>query len=163
LPKESKPKAVSNKNKQLSKFSSFSHGIRVQMLLERSSSHHFLAHLACRRRGRAGSCLAVWLILDEKHGHYLRGCSADMLREVNIDNHTGYRTILEDVYISQPLPGFGYQHVPYQLEDLFDVHNLEFLLFLEDASARQAGFTSITYIPDVISLCSTFRMIFSSY
>jgi hypothetical protein len=133
-PKESKPKAGSNNNKQLSIFSSFSHGIRVQMLLEHTAGNEFLAYLACRRRDRHRTRLTISLLLDRRSGQYRRYYDPDANYEIGIDTTTGYRTKLEDVYIAQPRLNFASASRParYQLGAASDVPDPELLLFLED-------------------------------
>ena len=148
-PKESKPKAGPNNKKQLSTFSSFCHGIRVQMLLERTFGNHFLAYLACRRRDRHQTSLRISLFLDSRSGQYRRYYEPDANYEIGIDTTTGYRTKLEDVYIAQPRLDFAFSSRParYQLGAVSDVPDPELLLFLEDESAREAGFMLDTQDP----------------
>jgi hypothetical protein len=142
-PKEAKPKAGSNNNKQLSTFSSFCHGIRVQMLLEGTFGNHFMAYLACRRRDRDQTSLRISLLLDRRSGQYRRYYDPNANYEIGLDTTTGYRTKLEDVYIAQPRHDFAFSSRParYQLGTASYVPDPELLLFLEDDSARQAGFT----------------------
>jgi hypothetical protein len=161
LPKESKLKAASNKNKQLSTFCSFSHGIRVQMLLESTDSNYFLAYLACRRRGRKRTCHVIWLFLDKRSGQYRRSPSPQNVAEAKINYHTGYKTTLEDVYISQPPSDFAQHQVQYQIRGSYDEPNSEFLLYVEDDLAQVAGFTSVTYVPEVWKLLFLFLIVFS--
>ncbi len=83
------------------------------------------------------------LVLDRKSGQYRRYYEPSAWDEVNLDSYTGYKTTLEDVYIAQPPPDFAFSARPvrYQLGAASDVPDPEFFLFLEDESARQAGFT----------------------
>ena len=139
----SKPKFGSHNKKQLSTFSSFCHGIRVQMLLEHTAGNHFLAYLACRRRDRHRTSLRISLFLDNQSGQYRKVFRPDCEIEIGIDTTTGYKTKLEDVYIAQPRLDFAFSSRParYQLGAASDVPDPELLLFLEDESAREAGFT----------------------
>ena len=115
----------------------------MQMLLEGTFGNHFLAYLACRRRERDQTSLSISLSLDRRSGQYRRYYDPDVNYEIGFDPTTGYRTKLEDVYIAQPRHDFAFSSRParYQLGAASDVHDPKLLLFLEDESAREAGFT----------------------
>jgi len=115
-PKETKAKIISNT--PLAKYCAISHGMRVQLLLEKSDEIQYLALLACRFRENKGTSLAVNLVLEKRAGQY-RQDSPNKLDEIEIDSYLGYKVTLEDVYVASPRLDFGLSLRPvrYQIAD----------------------------------------------
>jgi hypothetical protein len=147
-PKESKVKLISNK--PLANFSTFSHGIRVQLLVENLEKNRFLAHLACRFREKSATCLAFELVLEQGSLQYRRN-SPIGLREVILDNYLHYKLTVKDVYIAQPRQDFtlSLRPVRYQIESSSILPTPETSLYLMEDAVYKAGFTPVTYSPPV--------------
>jgi hypothetical protein len=150
-PKESKTKTVSNK--QLAKYSAFSHGLCIQLLVENMGEGYFLGHLACRNREKMGTCLALNLIFDKRTGNYHR-TSLGALREVTIDGYFSYKVTLADVYMAQPRLDFALSLRPvrYQMESSSSISNPEAVLYLMEDTVGKSGFSLVTYLPQVTHL-----------
>jgi hypothetical protein len=146
-PKECKAKTPSNKNKEFAKFSSFSHGTRVQILLQNIDNKQYIAVLACRLRERSSTYLGFGLSLDERTGQYRRTSLRPF--DINVDNYLGSKLTLEDVYIAQPRHDFALSSRPVrcQLRGSSKKPEPELLLYLEDTSAYNVGFTLMTSAP----------------
>ncbi|KAK5060161.1 hypothetical protein LTR84_010045 [Exophiala bonariae] len=86
------------------KYSESSHGMRVQLLLERvhadpaTNCHIFIAHLACRTE-TSNERLGI-LLISERLGQFQR-LFPDVLVSIDDKFHNLSRLILEDVYITQ--------------------------------------------------------------
>ncbi|KEF55468.1 uncharacterized protein A1O9_08218 [Exophiala aquamarina CBS 119918] len=86
------------------KYSESSHGMRVQLLLERvwadvrTDRHIFIAHLACRIQ--PSEQIAGILLISERIGQYQR-LFPDVLLSIDPKYHNMSRLMLEDVYIIQ--------------------------------------------------------------
>jgi hypothetical protein len=91
-PKLDKLKTVSER--PLAKFSAFSHGICVQLLIQRDDDIHCMALLACRYRKQINTCLCINLVLDKGSGQYLRRLPESPY-EIKLDSL--FRTTLVDV------------------------------------------------------------------
>lgn len=86
------------------KYSESSHGMRVQLLLERvwvdvrTDCHIFIAHLACRMQ--TSKQIIGILLISERLGQFQR-LFPDVLVSIDQNFHSMSRLMLEDVYITQ--------------------------------------------------------------
>jgi hypothetical protein len=83
------------------------------------------------------------LLLDERTGQYRRTSLRPF--DINVDNYLGSKLTLEDIYIAQPRHDFALSSRPVrcQLSRSSKKPEPELLLYLEDVSAYNAGFTLI--------------------
>jgi hypothetical protein len=148
-PKSDKIKTVSDR--PLAKFSSFSHGICVQLLVQRDDDIHCMALLACRYRKGTKTCLCINLVLNKGLGQYLR-VLPESPYEIELDSL--FRTTLVDVYLAQPRLNFALSHRPvkYQIGDSSDLSNSDTSVHLMEDAVYKAGFTPVIYMPPVETL-----------
>jgi len=148
-PKLDKIKTVSER--PLAKFSAFSHGICVQLLVQKDDDINCMALLACRYRKQTNTCLCINLVLDKDLGQYLR-VLPESPYEVKLDSL--FRTTLVDVYMAQPRLDFTLSHRPvrYQLKGFSDLSNSDSSVYLMEDAVYNAGFTPVIYMPPVETL-----------
>ncbi|KAH8807715.1 heterokaryon incompatibility protein-domain-containing protein [Xylogone sp. PMI_703] len=150
-PKQSDPKVAGTK-KTIATFSSVSHGLRVQLLLEKIDEENYIAYLACRRRGLENTCLTVQLCLDLTTGRYSRGWKDGthinrdcQILERLVDSHLGYKVTLHDVYIAQPLPDIARSDRRVRCKPGWDRHDIR--LYVADETLPSTGFEVVDYCP----------------
>jgi hypothetical protein len=143
-PKLDKIKTVSER--PLAKFSAFSHGICVQLLVQKDDDINCMALLACRYRKQTNTCLCINLVLDKGLGQYLRDLP-ESPDEIKLE--TLFRTTLVDVYLAQPRLDFALSHRPvrYQLKGFYDLSNPDTSVYLMEDDVYKAGFTPVLYMP----------------